>query len=421
MQDSKLFSQALDEAFTVFINMKAGLFFMAEILNNFVDNVMTGKEHLAEDQTYEQLDSIVRLFNYFNDKDLFYEGFRRSLSKRLLTQKIKEDWERHFLTKVKISCGDAYTKKLEGMFNDVKISLDQINPNFKQWLDNKNKQMDCQMLVTLLNENQWPPQNKVTLNPAVEFTPSIKAFEDFFGCEKQKKVLTWIYQSGDTDVHYSFVPPGSKPGTKPITVELNVSCTQACICLLFNATKQIKLKEMLDTLGTTEEHLKYSLTPLIYTQTRFIANRGPDGKGKKETNEDGTPAPVTWDSLDQQDYLAPCGIKQPKRRQQYQALKPLPPGQKKREDPGAGASGDNPDLMKEVMRDREMKMQLALVRVMKMRNQLPLTSLIAEATDQLSKYFIPETKIMRKQIEVLMERGFMKRDEDDHKIIHYVA
>jgi len=173
---------------------------------------------------------------------------------------------------------------------------------------------------------------------------------------------------------------------------------------------------MLDTLGTTEEHLKYSLTPLIYTQTRFIANRGPDGKGKKETNEDGTPAPVTWDSLDQADYLAPCGIKQPKRRQQYQALKPLPPGQKKREDTGAGAAGDNPDLMKEVMRDREMKMQLALVRVMKMRNQLPLTSLIAEATDQLSKYFITETKIMRKQIEVLMERGFMKRDEDDHKI-----
>jgi hypothetical protein len=163
MQDSKLFSQALDEAFTTFINMKAGLFFMAEILNTFVDNVMTGKEHLAEEQTYEQLDSIVKLFNYFNDKDLFYEGFRRSLSKRLLTQKIKEDWERHFLTKVKISCGDAYTKKLEGMFNDVKISLDQINPNFKQWLENKSKNLDCQMVVTLLNENQWPPQTRVKI------------------------------------------------------------------------------------------------------------------------------------------------------------------------------------------------------------------------------------------------------------------
>jgi len=397
---------------------------MAEILNTFVDGVMTGTTKLAEDQTYEQLDAIVRLFNYFNDKDLFYEGFRRSLSKRLLTQKIKEDWERHFLTKVKISCGDAYTKKLEGMFNDVKISLDQINPNFKQWLENKNRALECQMVVTLLNENQWPPQNRITLNPAVDFTPPVKAFEEFFGCASQKKVLTWIYQSGDTDVHYSFVPPGSKPGTKPITVELNISCTQACVCLLFNQHPKLKLKEILDTLGTSEEHLKYSLTPLIYTQTRFIANKGPQGTGKKETKEDGTPAPVTWDSLDPMDYLAPCGIKQPKRRIQFAALKQLPPGDPNK-NPNQRKPGDqnpeDPDLMKEVMRDREMKMQLALVRVMKMRNQLPLNALIAEATDQLSKYFIPETKIMRKQIEVLMERGFMKRDEDDHKIIHYVA
>jgi len=344
---------------------------------------------------------------------LFYEGFRRSLSKRLLTQKIKEDWERHFLTKVKISCGDAYTKKLEGMFNDVKISLDQINPNFKQWLENKSKNLDCQMVVTLLNENQWPPQTRITLNPSTEFVPNMKAFEDFYG--KQQKVLTWIFQSGDTDVHYSFVPTGAKA---KINVELNISCTQACICLLFNQNKQLRLKDMIESLGATEEHVKYSLTPLIYTQTRFIANRGADGKGKKETDENGKPAPVTWDSLDPQDFLAPCGIKQPKRRLQYPALKPLPPGKVKRvEDKG----GDQGNLMAEVMRDREMKMQLALVRVMKMRNQLPLTSLLQEATEQLSKYFIPETKIMRRQVEVLMERGFMRRDEEDHKIIHYVA
>jgi hypothetical protein len=74
MQDSKLFSQALDEAFTAFVNMRVGVFFMTELLNNFVDAVMTGKEHLAEDQTYEQLDAIVRIFNYFGDKDLFYES-----------------------------------------------------------------------------------------------------------------------------------------------------------------------------------------------------------------------------------------------------------------------------------------------------------------------------------------------------------
>lgn len=111
-----------------------------------------------------------------------------------------------------------------------------------------------------------------------------------------------------------------------MTVELNISCTQACVCLMFNQSKQVRFKDILETLGCTEEHLKYSITPLLYTKERFLANKGPDGKGKKELNDDGTPAAVTWDSLASEDFLAPCLIKQPKRRQIYPALKPLPPG-----------------------------------------------------------------------------------------------
>jgi len=187
--------------------------------------------------------------------------------------------------------------------------------------------------------------------------------------------------------------------------------------LLFNHNKQIKFKEILETLGCTEEHLKYSITPLLYTKERFLANKGPDGKGKKELNEDGTQAPVTWDSLAHDDYLAPCLIKQPKRRQIYPPLKPLPPGAGQKDQPQQAQDED----IKAVIKERELKMQLALVRVMKARNTLMVNQLIAESTEQLSKYFVPEVRLMRKQIEVLMERGFMKRDDDDQKKIHYVA
>jgi len=227
----------------------------------------------------------------------------------------------------------------------------------------------------------------------------------------RKKKLAWIYQSGDTDVGYQFVP---KPGAKPISVELNLSCTQATICLMFNTSKQLRVKDFLDSLGCEEKHLKFSLTPLLYTKERFLANKGPDGKGKKaDLNDDGTPAPVTWKSLAHEDYIGTCPIKQPKRRQVYPALKPLP---------GAPGNDDvvDPRIL-EVMQDRELKMQLALVRVMKARNTLLINQLIAEATEQLIKYFIPEGKQMRKQIEVLMERQFMKRDDEDQRKIHYVA
>jgi len=135
--DSKLFCQALDEAFGVFINQKAGEFLMAEVLNHYVDNIMIGAERMEDELLYLQLDSVVRLFTYFHDKDIFYDAFRRSLSKRLLTQKVKEEWERHFLQRLKATCGDNYTKKLEGMFNDVKVSMEQFNPNFQDWCKRK--------------------------------------------------------------------------------------------------------------------------------------------------------------------------------------------------------------------------------------------------------------------------------------------
>jgi len=39
----------------------------------------------------------------------------------------------------------------------------------------------------------------------------------------------------------------------------------------------------------------------------------------------------------------------------------------------------------------------------------------------LIKLFKPDPKIIKKRIEILMERGFMKRDENDVKTIHYIS
>jgi hypothetical protein len=64
---------------------------------------------------------------------------------------------------------------------------------------------------------------------------------------------------------------------------------------------------------------------------------------------------------------------------------------------------------------------LALVRVMKSRNVCAQNELISEASRQLMQFFRPDPRLMKKRIETLMERGFMRRDENDQKMIHYVA
>jgi len=107
-------------------------------------------------------------------------------------------------------------------------------------------------------------------------------------------------------------------------------------------------------------------------------------------------------------------------------LLPLKSVLKKRIQYPAGSSikakiDDSKKLKDKTMEERIIKIELSLVRVMKSRNVMNIQELIAEATAQLCKYFRPDPKIMMRRIENLMERGFMRRDEENQRIIHYCA
>jgi len=79
------------------------------------------------------------------------------------------------------------------------------------------------------------------------------------------------------------------------------------------------------------------------------------------------------------------------------------------------------EWLKKNLEERIIKIELALVRIMKARGTLKQQELIAESTKQLIKFFKPDPRLMKKRIENLMERGFMRRDEEDQTLIHYQA
>jgi len=268
-----------------------------------------------------------------------------------------------------------------------------------------------------LNDNYWPSSSRAQLTPALDFAPSSKAFEDFYGCASQKKMLIWLYSSGDTVVIHSTPGPAGKKGKD---YQLNMSCTQASICLLFNQAQNWRFKDLIEQLGTTEEALKFAITPLLYTADRVFANKGPNSKGKPK-GADGKPEAITYESLQDEDVIEITPIKTNKVKVVYPPGKALP-----RKAGGATTTTDPTNKqqeqdMQQVMKERELKMQLALVRVMKARVTFTQQQLIAEATDQLAKFFMADPRIMKKQIEILMERNFMRRDPEDTRKIHYCA
>lgn len=85
---------------------------------------------------------------------MFERYYKAHLAKRLLLHRsISDDAERGLLAKLKIECGYQFTQKLEGMFHDMKISVDTQNA-YKEYLTKATvrKFLGVEKCVTFLNE-----------------------------------------------------------------------------------------------------------------------------------------------------------------------------------------------------------------------------------------------------------------------------
>jgi len=246
----------------------------------------------------------------------------------------------------------------------------------------------------------------------------VKIFEEYYSTQAEKRRLTWLYNQGSVVLNHTMLDEKKRKRK----VELTVSCIQACILLLFNESTSYKFKDIREGLGTTEEMLKFSITPLVFSKMRILANRGPDGKGRakpKDEEDEG-------DDGGEGDGGAPKGLSSASLQpEDIIQLTPLRTGGKLKITYPPGHAGmlasERDGMVKKNLEERIIKIELALVRIMKARGTLKQQELIAESTKQLIKFFKPDPRLMKKRIENLMERGFMRRDEEDQTLIHYQA
>ena len=65
--------------------------------------------------------------------------------------------------------------------------------------------------------------------------------------------------------------------------------------------------------------------------------------------------------------------------------------------------------------------QEAIVKIMKMRKRMTNAALQTELVEILKNMFIPPRKMIKEQIEWLIENKYMKRDEDNRNTFIYLA
>ena len=90
------------------------------------ENIILDSESSHETQNIESFfNGCIMLMKHIKDKDKFKYYYKSHLAKRLLIKGIKnDDDEKRFLEKMKKEFDLSMTSKLEGMFQDVKLSDD---------------------------------------------------------------------------------------------------------------------------------------------------------------------------------------------------------------------------------------------------------------------------------------------------------
>jgi cullin 3 len=85
---------------------------------------LTGTQK-TDDEIELVLDRTITLFRFITEKDAFERYYKGHLARRLLSgRSVSDDAERGMLAKLKVECGFQFTKKMEGMFQDMKVSAD---------------------------------------------------------------------------------------------------------------------------------------------------------------------------------------------------------------------------------------------------------------------------------------------------------
>jgi cullin 1 len=97
-----------------------------ELLAKFCDAILRKTNKGGEELEIEDcLNSVMTVFKYVEDKDVFQKFYSKMLAKRLVnSSSVSDDAETSMIGKLKEACGFEYISKLQKMFQDIGTSKD---------------------------------------------------------------------------------------------------------------------------------------------------------------------------------------------------------------------------------------------------------------------------------------------------------
>ncbi|XP_025190388.1 cullin-2-like [Melanaphis sacchari] len=375
-----LISEAFDKAFSTIINYKLvenQPSKSSEYLSKYCDKLLKKSyKGVSEADIDHKLSQVIKIFTYIDDKDLFHKIYQRDLTKRLIFQTTHSiDGEEAMIIRLKQSNGYDFINKLHRMFTDIRIS-EELNTQFhneflkEAKLDNLNSSFSAFVLQT----GAWPlslPTDSSIVIPK-QIMACVQNFELFYGEKFSGRKLTWLHHQSQGVLKLNYLQ-------KPYIVTLKMF--QMSIMLLFEDCDTLKYSEINDILKLNKDQFKRHIDSLIECKLLLL---------------DGDNVTLNMEFTNKRTKLHVTSAVQKDLPQEIQRT------------------------VNSIKEDRKIYLQATITRIMKVRKILKHTQLVNEIFSQ-SNLFVPSTVLIKRVIEILIDKGYISRTPNVSDEYYYIA
>lgn len=391
------FVAAMDKACRRFINdtscyKKAGLTGSSktpELLARYSDRLLKKSAKNPEEMEMEKtLTNVMTVFKYIEEKDIFMVFYSKSLAKRLIQgTSASEDIESNMIAKLKSACGFEYTAKLQKMFTDISVSRD-LQDSFKAFLLKNNVNLRCDFTILVLTSGSWPLTPPTTnFNTPKELIQVEQRFQQYYTKQFVGRKLHWLHQQSKGEIKAAGF-------TNKTIYTFQCSTYQMGILLLFNEKSRLNFIEIREATQLTDDVLKATLTTLLKVRV-LLCDPKLTSQNPKLTEK--------------HRFAVNPNFKSSRLKININIR------------PESERSTDRDKTMGGIDDGRRLQIQAAIVRIMKMRRELAHQSLLAEVLGQLRPRFNPKIPLIKKCIDMLIEKEYLERAPNRKDYYHYLA
>ncbi|OQV17685.1 Cullin-3-B [Hypsibius exemplaris] len=383
-----------------------------ELLSLFIDEQLkNGNKNLTEQQINTTLAQSMTLFRYLHEKDVFERFYKHHLARRLLASRTTPDEsEKAMLSKLRHECGYSYTSKLEGMYRDILVSA-TFNDKFRDFCFQSDiPPLSIDLSVQVLTTGFWPmPPATANVHLPNDIQKGFLEFRKLYLDTHNGRQLSLQNNLGTAEMSAEFygapainekAPIETSPATAKMVRRhiLQVTTYQMCVLMLFNQQPEWSYQDILTASAIPEKDLKRTIATLSTGKIRILLKLG----GGKFTAENAT-CFIINDSFYSPLYKVKVnsGVKLDfKEEQQDEEMR---------------------EAKDKLESDRRHEVDAAIIRIMKGRQQLDHSELVAELNVQLRHRFTPTMDMVKKSIEGLIAKDYLSRTDENRSIYRYVA